>query len=561
VKIARPDFLVTGAFISALFTFCIFFIAKNNQFVALDDYAYIVNNSNISTFNLNTVAWCLSSFYEGNWHPLTMLTLAFDHYIWGNNASGYHFSNIIIHCCSVFSSCFLFSRLLRAYSNNSVDCMSIKQVSDPNLFSQQISYGHGLDRPFLSELSLAVGSIAAALFFGLHPLRVESVVWASERKDVLCMFFLILALLMYMRYTSEVQCEPRIQSRISRSYFLSVIFAALAQMSKPTAVSIPLILCILDWYPNKRFSGNFSSLRLLIEKIPFFIIAVIGSILTLVAQQVAMKYAPVVGMVSRLLVACKALLYYIAITVWPINLTAFYPHPGNVATSALAEYSCYLLLIVFISFVAAKYGHKYPQFQAFWLFYVISLVPMLGIIQVGGQWAADRYSYLPSLGISLLWGGSIANLFDYAYKNNLAKAARICIALAVCQLLFYTSLTLRQILVWRNTETLASRIINVIPHTSGAPYMARAIYRNESGQFQAALEDIGIAMKIALQRRLNRTYPDIAFVQAVILKNLGRYREALTIMEWGLETSVDPPPPDAVKLRHELERLMNGPRH
>jgi tetratricopeptide (TPR) repeat protein len=124
----------------------------------------------------------------------------------------------------------------------------------------------------------------------------------------------------------------------------------------------------------------------------------------------------------------------------------------------------------------------------------------------------------------------------------------------------YTALTVRQIPVWHTTETLATRIIDRSPHMSGAPYLARAIYRNETGRYELALEDIGEAMKISLRRGHTRTYSEIAFEQAVILKNLGRFTEALTMVDWGIQTSIGPPPPDAIKLRNDLARLTAGSR-
>ena len=510
VKKLRPGILVTGAFLSASITLLVFSAARDNQFVALDDFAYIVNNTNIETFGWNTVIWSLSSFYEGNWHPLTMLSLALDRSLWGLNPSGYHLTNIAIHSCTVFCSCFLFYQVLKA-------AQSFWQVSGSGSCPANALTGCSTG---VSDHAIALGSIAGALFFGLHPLRVESVVWASERKDVLCIFFVTTSLWMYVRYAIK-------RTRVSDAPFWSswefrfaLVLAALAQMSKPTAVSLPLILCIADWYPLARVTDKASFQRSLAEKIPFIILSAAGVVLTLSAQQIAMNYAPDVDMVSRLLVACKALLYYIAVTIWPTGLTAFYMHPGNVASSALAEYFLYAVLVLSISVSVMLAGRKYRMWPAFWLFYVVTLVPMLGLIQVGGQWAADRYSYLPSLGISLLWGGWVACLSDRVRRGGRPVAAWCCMVFAVCQLLLYTVLTVRQIPVWRTTETLATRIIEKAPHMSGAPYLARAIYRNETGRYEQALEDVGEAMKISLRRGLRRTYSEIAYQQAVILKNL-----------------------------------------
>lgn len=556
--------LEIGAVISALIVFILFSASKSNLFVALDDYAYIVNNPHIRTFDWNTFVWAFTSFYEGNWHPLTMLSLAIDFHFWALNPFGFHLTNIIIHCCSVFFSVFLFHHLFNAYNypsvTSSVSIIAVEVQSDikphgqDNPGSVQL-FDHNLK---LSGRAIVIGSVLSALFFGIHPLRVESVVWASERKDVLCMFFIIMALLMYMR--ANVKRNNSIN--LSRSYFSGMyyvfIFHALAILSKPTAVSLPLILCLIDWCPLRQIIDKRTLFRSLVEKIPFIVLSLIGAVSTIFAQQIAMNNSPAVNLLSRILVACKGLLFYISATVWPSGLTAFYIHPGDVAVFALPEYLLYFTIVIIISLAVVSIRRRYRFLAAFWVFYVVSLIPMLGIIQVGGQWAADRYSYLPSLGIALLWGGGCAFLSDRVQKRKWSIAVWFCLILAAGQLVYYLVQSVRQIHVWRDTETLATRIIENSPHLSGAPYLARAIFRSENGRHQLALEDVGEAMKIALSRGHTRTYSETAFVQAVILKNLGRYTEALNILDWGIDTCVGPPPTDALTLRNELVILAAG---
>lgn len=541
-------YVAAGAFLSALLTFTVFITVKDNQFVALDDYAYIVNNTNIVSLNLDTIYWAFTSFHEGNWHPLTMISLAFDHALWRLNPFGYHLTNIAIHSLTVSCVCTIYSLMLKM---NEGDSESVVHAKSDNLDICQTGF---------DGWAIVLGSIAGALFFGLHPLRVESVVWASERKDVLCMLFMTVSLWMYVKYVFRRIQQQNLPFWRFRNYWYALLLAVLAQMSKPTAVSLPLIFCLLDWFPFMRLTGRFSISRSLLEKIPFVAVSVFGATTTILAQQVAMKYAPDVDLFSRVLVACKALLFYLYVTIWPVGLTAFYMHPGNVASTALPEYIIYPVIFLIISIAVTLVGRQHKTWPVFWIFYVASLVPMLGLVQVGGQWAADRYSYLPSLGISFLWGGGVAYLSKRMFegKNRLL----VCIGLMTMasMMIFYSMQTLRQIQIWKTTETLATRIIDQAPNMSGAPYVARAIYRNETGQYEKALDDIEIAMKISLRRRLTRTYSEIAFEQAVILKNLGRFSEALNIMEWGLETLTTPPPQDAEALHLELSRLAGSKR-
>lgn len=541
-------FLVTGAITVALCTFFIFITAKDNLFVALDDYAYVVNNPHIRVFNWDTIVWSFTSFYEGNWHPLTMISLACDRFIWGLEPFGFHLTNILLHSCTVFFSCLLFFQLLyktshfrhssRSYLSSKHDCIGI------------------LTGPCARDV--AIGSFAAAVMFGIHPLRVESVVWASERKDVLCMLFIVLSLWNYLKYKDKRGVGSEKSALQYREFCFAILSALLAQLSKPTAVSLPFILLIIDWYPLNKIPDKRSFIYSLTEKTPFFIVAAIGACSTYFAQQIAMEYAPEVGLLSRILVACKALLFYLVTTIWPSGLTAFYMHPGNVAEFAFTEYMFYFFIVVLITFVAIWIGSKQRVWLALWAYYVITLLPMLGLIQVGGQWVADRYSYLPALGLALIYGAVVTCLFRKTRVPGKSVVSKVILVLIGCQLIFYAVQTVRQIRVWHSTETLATRIINNTPHLSGAPYLARAIYRNETGRHIQALEDVGEAMKIALRRELTRSYSETAFVQAVILKSLGRYTEALTIMDWGIEVSVGPPPNDALKLRSELFRLAAG---
>jgi hypothetical protein len=547
LNISINDSLIKLAIISASLTFLVFSISLGNDFVALDDYAYIVNNSHIEVFNWNTVFWALTSFHEGNWHPLTMISLAVDRSLWGLQPAGFHFVNVLIHCATVLSACYLFYYLLRAV------------VSSHHKTSPEVCCSDTVDSPSsaFTERILFAGSIAGALFFGLHPLRVESVVWASERKDVLCLFFLTTSLVMYIRYVRMHVISPETPFWCCHEYLCALILAILAQASKPTAVSLPLLLCIIDWYPLQIITDKRSLFRSLKNKIPFFVLAVIGVILTISAQQVAINNSPSISLMSRLLIACKALLFYIAATVYPSGLNAFYIHPGEVSSSTLVGYMFIAILVVSITITVVRVRRLHPQWMALWFMYCISLLPMLGLIQVGGQWVADRYSYLPSLGISLLWGGGLMHLY-VTLRQERRPLANILLICAASQLILLTVITVRQISVWKNTETLATRIIDTQPHLSGSPYLARAIYRNRAGRYNEALDDSNEALKIALRGRFTRTYLQTACVQADVLKNMGRFSESLAILDWGIDTSIDPLTSDVIQLRSELVRKINA---
>lgn len=526
---ASAAMLPCGAFLSAMVVFLVFFSARNYQFVALDDYAYVVNNPHIAKLDWGTVGWAFTTFHEGNWHPLTLLSLAVDHYFWGLDPFGYHLTNTVLHSLSVLIVCHLFFVLLRATR------------------SRQAEVGK-------NERGVVVGSIAGALFWGLHPLRVESVVWISERKDVLCLLFMVSAVWWYLRYTCEFR--SRVSSPFWRSirYWISLILTGLALMSKSLAVSMPLILCIIDWYPLGRWSARANFIRTQIDKIPFVLLSLIISAVAIRSQQGAIKVFDELDLLSRVLVACKALFFYLEKTVWPVDLGPFYGHPGNVASTALGEYLVFALLVAGLLLAVILLGRRWPMWPALLGYYTITLLPMLGLVQVGGQWGADRYSYLPALGLSLAWGGAVAWLVNHRYSGRPAKDSCFVLLLIGGQLLIYSVLTVWQIPTWRTTETVTTRIIELQPHRHGEVYYVRAAYRNRVGLHQLALADIGEAMRSALQHNRREVFSKIAFTEASILKNLGRMPEALAMAEWGAQIAIVAPAAEDIALLDELRR-------
>jgi hypothetical protein len=265
-----------------------------------------------------------------------------------------------------------------------------------------------------------------------------------------------------------------------------------------------------------------------------------------------MRNAPDIEFLSRLLVGCKALLFYPVKTAWPSNLAAFYRHPGNVAHSNLPEYLLYAAIVAFICLGLYLEGRRRKMLPALGLYYGVTILPMIGVIQVGGQWVADRYSYLPALGFSLAWGWGVVWIAGRLRRHGRRLAVWFCTALAICQLGIYSVLTVRQIRVWKDTETLATRIIDLMPHRSGAAYYARALYRYEQGRNEQALDDVVEATKIALRQEIKGSYPDLGMLQSRILHKLGRYDEALAMADWAVTASPVPLAIDFLLFRQEL---------
>jgi len=529
-----------------MLTFAVFSKVCGNEFVDFDDLGYIANNHILRRLDLQTLLWALFESTEANWHPLTLLSLAIEHQLWGLTADGVHLTNVVIHCGTVFFSFYLFRDLLCKIPGQHA-CITASLPRERH---------SPLDREQAPALLLIGCSLAAAMFFGIHPLRVESVVWASERKDVLCLFFMVNALRLYLLYCQQGAYQPERPFWQSGLYWLTLLFACLAQLSKPVAVSLPFILMILDRYPLERPVAGKAGLIRMAEKVPFLLVAACGAVLTMIAQRAAMARAPEVDFLSRILVACKALLFYPVKSVWPADLSPFYIHPGKVAASFAPEYLLFAAVVGSLSLIAVAAGRRYPSWRAFWLIHVVTLAPMLGLVQVGGQWVADRYSYLPSLGISLLWGGCLQWLLLRLLHTGRVAAAACCVPLVLGQLSLYALLTLRQIPVWHTTESLMTRIIELAERQSWSSYYTRARYRHVTGRFDQALEDIDQALLLATRDRLLDRYTEIAIARADVLNRLGRLPEAVAAAEWAIEKSVGPPPVRNTRFLQELKLMQ-----
>ncbi len=483
----------------ALLTLLVYLPALNNGFVGWDDNVYVYENPHIRSLNPDFFKW-IFQFYAGNWHPLTLLSHGLDYLIWGLNPMGHHLSSIMLHAINTFLLSLLVSFLIMGFKPD--------ESSDAGTAGQ------------LFRRAVIAGGITA-LLFGIHPVHVESVAWISERKDVLSTFFVLLAIISYGKYVVRHEAG----NGSSSFYAASLVCFVLALMSKPMAVTLPVILVILDIYPLQRFSlkeGVRSQRRVLIEKIPFFFLSMISAVVTVIAQESggaiqSLEYYP---LSHRILVATKALFFYLEKIVLPINLSPFYPYPHDVAFLS-PKYLIPLILVLLINgfcIWALEKGKKI--FPAAWLFYVVTLLPVLGIIQIGGQGAADRYTYIPSIGPFLLIGLGTA-VFVEKMKGTSATGRVIfplIPALFVCLL---GLMTVKQIKVWKDGITLWSRAIEVEPGRAGIAYVNRGALYGLEGRYEESLKDLNSAINI------NPAVAQPYYNRGTTYFNLGRYEEAL----------------------------------
>ena len=395
-------------------TFAAYYPALRHPFVNYDDDTYITQNRHVQQgLSLDTAAWALTSRDAGNWHPLTWLSHALDYDLFGLDAWGHHLTSVLLHALNA-----------------------------------------GLLFLLLSGATGMRGrSFVVAALFALHPINVESVAWAAERKTVLCMLLFLLAVGAYGWYARK----PGVLR------YLSVFaLSALALSSKPMAVTLPFVFLLLDFWPLSRMTrpnggsqtSNGTPYRNLVaEKIPFFLLTIASSVITLIAQRRALKTVAAVSLGARVANAIFSYVMYLWKAVWPVHLGVFYAHRG----SQLALWQTVLCLLFLAAVTVLVWRIRNRSYLLFgWLWYLGTLVPMIGIVQAGEQGMADRYAYLPFLGIftMVVWGlADIPSSRQIDFKFSAVLAALVLVALAV--------LTRHQLTFWDSSFAMWSHSLEV----------------------------------------------------------------------------------------------------
>ncbi len=545
---------IVSASATAIITFIIYLPALTNAFVDWDDNIYVYENKMITNFNPEFIKWSFTNFVSFNWHPLTWMSHALDYGVWGLNPMGHHLTSIIFHSINIFLVTLLAIRLLEIAGTD----VSLRK-------------GHGR----------LVAGIAAGLLFGLHPLHVESVVWVSERKDVLSAFFFLLSLLSYLNYaTTEYTGDKKghfVSYFFQKYYLLSFAFFFLGLLSKPMIITLPVVLLILDWYPLKRLKDLRCLIQLVSEKIPFFLLSFACSLVTVVAQRGAMASVMGLPLASRLLSAMKSLTVYLEKTFWPVNLIPFYPYPARITIFSF-EYFVPVLVLAGITStcIFILKTKKQKGWLSVWVYYIVTTLPVIGIVQVGKQEFADRYMYLPSIGLFILIGIAAGLLFETLQKRKIAiKTISLFIPLIIIFSISFA--TARQIAVWKDGITLWSHEIEVLGKNSGKeylflniPFYNRGAAYADRGYWDSAIEDFSMAIylnqvdfaayylrgsmyanKKDYQNALNDynvaiylspNTPDIYYSRAFVYnRNSRRYPEAIDDITKAIDLTAAPP--------------------
>lgn len=494
--------------IVAVITFVVYMPSLQNGFVNWDDPLYVYENHNIRAFDLK---WLLSAVVVGNWHPLTMLSFAVDYSIWGLNPFGYHLTNILLHAINTFLVGVLALRLL-----------CFKDVAAP---------------------MVVFSAFVTAALFGLHPLHVESAVWVSERKDVLSALFFIMSIFFYLSYVSRPSWL---------FYSASLLSFVLALMSKPMAITLPAILLILDFYPLERLSGlNKGIKQVMAEKIPFLLLSSLSAIITLWAQGHAINSFESLPFMSRLYTAARALVFYLYKIIFPSTLAPYYPHPLEIKLLEL-EYIGAIVILCLITVLCLLKIRKMKFLTAAWLYYLITLSPVIGIVQVGAQAAADRYMYLPSLSLFLLAGAGAAQITRKVDRKMVFAAVYPAVCALAAVLVF---LTVKQAAIWKDSITLWSHEIEYIGKVNKSKsvplviaYYNRAKAYDQIGDTGRAIEDYSRAISI------NPEFVNAYNNRGIAYGTIGDFENA--IMDFDTALSLNPGDPEASHNRELARRAM-----
>jgi Flp pilus assembly protein TadD len=514
IEIMRSEACICLILITAVLL--VYWQVGDHEFINYDDNVYITDNAQVQKgLTRKGIIWAFTTNHTGNWHPLTWISHMLDCEFYGLNPKGHHLTNVLFHMANAI----LLFVVLR----------------------------------WMTGAIWRSGLVAA--LFALHPLHVESVAWAAERKDVLSIFFWMLTMMAYVYYVKRPG---------TRRYLLVLVNFSLGLMAKPMLVTLPFVLLLLDYWPLNRFQPRATTgsvvdqplgfrsfgddkspiLKAVMEKVPLFVISLLSSLVTVIAQLSTLEIVPFKLRIANGLVSFVA---YMGKMIWPLDLAVFYPHPGSELQIWKPVAAGLFLLIV--STVALRVAHRCQYVLVGWLWYLGTLVPVIGLVQVGEQAMADRYTYVPLIGlfIAVVWG------FADLGKGWRSRRWLISVTAAVMLLALMAGSWL-QVGYWKDSIKLFQHTLDVTSNNYVAHYTlgnALALQGNLTGSvthynkalrinpnFAEAHNNLGNAL--ALQGNLTRAIshynkalhinPDHAEAHrnlGVALDRQGRHQEAL----------------------------------
>ncbi len=542
LKPIHRDLIIS--FFLILVTVAVFWQVSSFDFVRYDDDKYVTENRHVQAgLARGGIAWAFLSVYANNWHPLTWLSHMLDYQLFAANPAGHHITNLLFHIISTLLLFFILKRMTGF--------------------------------PWRSAF--------VAVLFAIHPLHIESVAWVAERKDVLSTLFFMLTVWAYARYVER----PGIYR-----YLAIILFFAIGLMSKPMLVTLPFVLLLLDFWPLGRLhlegslfnisegelkavgDGNEkrSVMGLIIEKVPLFILSALSICATIYAQWSGISPLESLPFSTRVSNAVVSYISYMGKMIWPSDLAVFYPYPESIPVWQVGGA---VLLLVLITAIAVRLRRRNPYAIVGWLWYLGTLVPVIGLVQVGYQSMADRYTYLPVIGLFIAIAWMVPDLLARWRFHRIALSVLAAFVMAALM-----TVSRFQIRYWQNSMTLFARALavtknNHVIHTNMGALLA------EQGKFGEAIAHYQEALRIkpndfearynlanALARQgkvedavshyagILQTKPDAAAVHnnmGIALSQLGRTDEAIVHFREALRIK-----PDFQDAGSNLEKALMG---
>jgi tetratricopeptide (TPR) repeat protein len=458
-----------------LVTFAAYWQVRHHEFISLDDNLYVTENPHVQGgLSIKGLVWSVTRSYAGHWHPITWLSHMLDTDLYGLNPGGHHMTNVLFHAANTLLLFLLFQKMTGAVWRS--------------------------------------GFVAA--LFALHPLHVESVAWVAERKDVLFTFFWMLTLWAYLFF---------VKRQNFKRYLLVLLCFILSLMSKPMAVTLPFVLLLMDYWPLSRFKlEKWTDIvqqkrllsRIILEKVPLFFLTAGFSIFTLLSHWKggALTSFAKIPLGMRVGNALVSFIGYITKMIWPANLAVLYPHPMILPIWEIAGAALLLTILTALMFVA---GRRRPYLLVGWLWYLGTLFPVMGLVQAGVQAMADRFAYIPLIGLFIIVAYGVPDLLARWRYRRIALATSSGLVLSMLMLT-----TLSQVKLWQNTVTLFSHTLEVtgdnpiIHNNLGVTLMKQGEEKEAWAHYIRALE-------------INPNYADAQYNLGALLVRQGKDQEAM----------------------------------
>lgn len=485
----------------------VFIQVRRHEFISYDDIDYVTENSYVQKgLTPESITWAFSARYASNWHPLTWLSHMLDCQLYGLNSGMHHLTNVFFHLVNTLLLFLVFKIMTGA---------------------------------------LWKSAFVAALF-AVHPLHVESVAWVAERKDVLSTFFWLLTMLAYVRYTQK----PNL-----KKYSLTLFCFLMGLMSKPMVVTLPFVLFLMDFWPLQRFQNTRPVLqRLIMEKIPLLVLAGASCIMTYLVQGSggAMSSIEILPFTARAANALNSYALYAIKMIWPTQLAVFYPHP-RIFSEWQVIGSC--LFLSAVSWMTIFFHKRYPFLITGWLWYLGTLVPVIGLVQVGGQAMADRYTYIPLIGLFMMVAWIVPEISDKK-KTGILAAGAVALIFILSVISFYQtrhwqndiSLFGHALHVTKNNHTMHNNLGLTLSH-KGNLDQAIAHYQKAlqiNPEYSHAHSNLGLALARSNRhekaifhcRKAIQINPNMSVAYSTMgisCVKLGRLSEAITFFETALQ--------------------------